>query len=172
MVTEMETKEQTKIDEFDDKEIVEEKADDSTKTSQIKKLKYIGKLVDDMINELEPKIQPESDGSIYKDKSNFGLNFGAKHTEKKMSFGFKSPEKKSLFGSKSQENKLNFGSKHTEKKFDFGSKHVENKLNFGSKSPENKEKKFDFGSKSAGIKIIPVTGKDSQLAWKPKPKQE
>ena len=139
----METKKQTKIDEFDDKEIVEEKANEITKTSQIKKLKYISNIIDEMIIELEPKPQSKSDESIPKDKSNFGLNFGSKNKENKPGFGFKSPEKK----------------------FDFGSKHKENKPGFGFKSTENK---MNFGSKSTGIKTIPVTSTKLQPAWKPK----
>jgi len=112
--TNMKNEKQTKIDEFDDKEIVEEKADERTKTSQIKKLKHISKIIDEMIGELEPKPQSKSDESIPKDKSNFGFNFGSKHTEKKFDFGSKHKESKPSFGSKSPEKKFNFGSISTE----------------------------------------------------------
>jgi len=149
--TNMKNEKQTKIDEFDGKEIVEEKADERTKISQIKKLKHISKIIDEMIIELEPKLQSKSDESIPKDKSNFGFNFGSKSPEKKFNFG-------------------SFGSKDTEKKFNFGSNHKESKPSFGFKSPEKKspEKKFDFGSISTEIKTIPVTSKKLQPAWKPK----
>jgi len=145
----MKNEKQTKIDEFDDKEIVEEKADEKTKTSQMKKLKSISKIIDEMIIELEPKPQSKSDESIPKDKSNFGY----KHKESKPGFGFKSPEKK-----------FNLGS------FNLGSKHKESKPSFGFKLPEKKspENKMNFGSKSTGIKIIPVTSTKLQPAWKPK----
>ena len=94
----METKKQTKIDEYDDKEIVEEKDIEKTKTSQIKKLKSVSKIINEMLIELEPKPQSKSDESIPKDKSNFG---------------FKPQEKKFNFGSKHKENKPSFGSKST-----------------------------------------------------------
>ena len=95
----MKNEKQTKIDEFDDKEIVEEKADEKTKTSQMKKLKSISKIVDEMIIELEPKPQSKSDG--------FPL--------------IQSPENKPSFGSRHKESKPSFGSRNTEKKFDSGS---------------------------------------------------
>ena len=165
----MKNEKQTKIDEFDNKKIIEEKADEKTKTSQMKKLKSISKIINEMIIELEPKPQSKSDESIHKDKSNFGFNLGSKHKESKPGFGFKSPEKKFDFGSKSRENKMNFGSRHTEKKFDFGSKSTGIKTipvtNLGSK---HKESKPGFGSKSMGIKTIPVTSTKLQPAWKPK----
>ena len=162
--TKMEKENQTKIDEYDNKEIVEKEAEERTKTSQIKKLKYIGKLVNDMINELEPKTEPKSDESVHKDKSIFGMDFGSKDRENKMSFGFKSPEKKLSFGSGDTEKKSSFGFKSPEKKLNLGSKHTENKLNFGSKlGSGSTEKKMDFG-----IKTIPVTSKKSQLPWQKK----
>lgn len=124
--TKMENENQTKIDEFKDEEIVEKEADERTKTSQIKKLKYIGKLVDEMITELEPKTQPEGKETVTEDKPSFGMNFGYRHRhrENKLNFGSKDKESKPRFGFKSPEKKPSFGYKHTEKKPSYGSKNL------------------------------------------------
>jgi len=150
--TNMKNEKQTKIDEFDNKEIVEEKADEKTKTSQMKKLKSISKIVDEMIIELEPKPQSKSDGFPLIQSPEKKFNLGSRHKENKPGFF------------KSRENKMNFGSNHKESKPGFG-KSPEKKFDIGSKSRENK---MNFGSKSTGIKIIPVTSTKLQPAWKPK----